>query len=141
MNIAILGSGNVGSALAGAMTRAGHTVSISASDPQHARDVASQTGAQAAASNQEAIQGAEVVVLAVPHQALDAVLDALGTALDGKVLVDATNRLNMQDMASAIDGTSAAEQIQRQVPGARVVKAFDYIFAARLADPLVDGTP
>jgi 8-hydroxy-5-deazaflavin:NADPH oxidoreductase len=55
MDIAIIGSGNVGKALGGSLTRAGHSVTLTASDPDNARAAASQTGAKAADSNQEAI--------------------------------------------------------------------------------------
>ena len=65
---------------------------------------------------------------------------ALGSKLDGKVIVDVTNRVDTQDPGSVLDGTSSAEQIQRRVPNARVVKAFNYAFASRMADPNVDET-
>jgi 8-hydroxy-5-deazaflavin:NADPH oxidoreductase len=80
-----------------------------------------------------------VVVLAVPYPAVDGVLVDVGDALAGKVLVDATNRVDPADPGSVLDGTSAAEQIQARVPAARVVKAFDTAFASRQADPVVDG--
>jgi 8-hydroxy-5-deazaflavin:NADPH oxidoreductase len=138
MEIAIIGSGNVGKALAGSLTRAGHTVTLSATSADHARAAAEQSGAQAAASNQAAVEAGEVVVLAVPFQALDEVLADVGGALAGKVLVDATNRVDPADPGSVLDGTSAAERIQARVPGARVVKAFNTAFASRQADPVVD---
>jgi NADPH-dependent F420 reductase len=139
MQIAIIGSGNVGKALAGSLTRAGHGVTLTASNPDNARAAAEQTGAQAADSNRQAIGAAEVVVLAVPYPAVDAVLDEAGDALAGKVLVDATNRVDPADPGSVLDGTSAAEQIQARVPAAKVVKAFNTALAARQADPVVDG--
>lgn len=70
MQIAIIGSGNVGKALAGSFVRAGHEVSLSASDPENARAAAQETGARAADSNTAAVEGADAVVLAVPHQAV-----------------------------------------------------------------------
>jgi NADPH-dependent F420 reductase len=139
MQLAIIGSGNVGKALAGSFTRAGHTVTLSASDPDNARAAAEQTGARAAESNQSAVKSAEVVVLAVPYPAVDAVLAEAGEALAGKVLIDTTNRVDPADPGSVLDGTSAAEQIQTRVPAAQVVKAFNTALAARQADPVVDG--
>jgi 8-hydroxy-5-deazaflavin:NADPH oxidoreductase len=139
MQIAIVGSGNVGKALASSFTRAGHSVTLTASNPDNARAAAAQTGAQAADSNQQAIGAGEVVVLAVQYPAVDAVLAEAGDALDGKVVIDTTNRVDPADPGSVLDGTSAAEQIQARVPGAKVVKAFNTALAARQADPVVDG--
>jgi predicted dinucleotide-binding enzyme len=141
MQIAIIGASTVGRALAGSTTRAGHTVTVSAARPEHAQSVAQQTGAQAAGSNRAAVAPAELVILAVPSPAVDRVLADLGDALAGKVLVDATNRVDPADPASVLDGTSAAEHIQARAPAARVVKAFNTAFAARQANPPVDGTP
>jgi 8-hydroxy-5-deazaflavin:NADPH oxidoreductase len=139
MEIAVLGSGNVGKALASSFIRAGHRVTLTASNPDNARAAASQTGAQAGDSNQQAAAGAEVVVLAVQYPIVDAVLAEAGDALNGKVLIDTTNRVDPADPGSVLDGTSAAEQIQARVPGAKVVKAFNTAFASRQADPVVDG--
>jgi 8-hydroxy-5-deazaflavin:NADPH oxidoreductase len=139
MQIAIIGSGNVGKALAGSFTRAGHDVTLTASNPDHARDAAAQSGGRAAESNQEAATAAELVVLAVHYPAVDGVVAELGDALAGKVVVDVTNRLDPADPGSTLDGTSAAEQIQARAPQARVVKAFNTAFASRQADPVVEG--
>jgi 8-hydroxy-5-deazaflavin:NADPH oxidoreductase len=139
MQIAIIGSGNVGRALAGSFTRAGHDVTLTASNPDHARDAAAQSGGRAAASNRDAAAAAELVVLAVHQPAVDGVLAELGDALAGKVVVDVTNRVDPANPGSTMDGTSAAEQIQARAPGARVVKAFNTAFASRQADPVVDG--
>jgi glycine/D-amino acid oxidase-like deaminating enzyme len=69
MKIAIIGAGNVGTALAHATATAGHVAVISAAHPEHAEATAAQTGATAASSNVEAVKGADVVVLAVPYAA------------------------------------------------------------------------
>lgn len=141
MKIAIIGAGNVGKALSGSFVRAGHDVTISSQHPDNARAAAAETGAKAAATSAEAVPNAEVVVLAVPYGALAEVVDELGDALTGKVVVDATNPLRPDYQGLAIEGTSAAEQVQARVKGAKVVKAFNTALAARQADPLVDGTP
>ena len=139
MNIAIIGAGNVGRALALSTVRAGHTVTISATDPSHAEAVAAATGARAVRSNSECIAPAEVVILAVPVTAASDIGDELGDALAGKVVVDVTNRPTPDPDSGR--STSAAEEIQALIPDAHVVKAFNTAFASRQADPEVDGQP
>jgi predicted dinucleotide-binding enzyme len=141
MKIAIIGAGNVGRALATSATQASHAVTISDRDAQEARAAAQGAGARAAGSIAEALRDAEAVVLAVPYAAIEAILGEAGGALDGKILIDVTNRMNVDNPPAAIDGTSNAEQIQAMAPSTRVVKAFNTAFAARQADPLVDGMP
>ena len=60
---------------------------------------------------------------AVPHGSVAQVVAELGGALDGKTVVDATNPLNDSCSDLTTSGTSAAEALQQQVPGAKVVKA------------------
>ena len=139
MNIAIIGAGNVGKALTGSAIRAGHSVTVSSKNGESARQLAEETGARAAASDREAAEAADVVILAVPYGAVDEVLGDVGAALAGKVLIDATNPIKADYSGLATDGTSGAEEIQAKAPGARVVKAFNPAFAARQADPKVAG--
>jgi predicted dinucleotide-binding enzyme len=139
MDIAIIGAGNVGRALASSITRAGHAVTISATNPAHARAVATATGAQPASSNREAMQGAQAVVLAIPTPALEQVLAEEGDALAGRIVIDATNRVDPTNPGKMIDGSSNAEYIQQRIPEARVVKAFNTALAARMDEPTIDG--
>ena len=139
MNIGIIGSGNVGKALAGAASKSGHAVKIAASDPDHAKAAAEATGARPAASAREVIAEADLVVLAVPATRVDEVLGTIGPELDGKVVVDVTNRVNRQEPGLVLDGSSMGEHVQQKVPKAKVVKAFNYAFASRMIDPQVDG--
>jgi predicted dinucleotide-binding enzyme len=136
MDIAIIGAGNVGTALAGAFARAGHHVTISATHPDHAAEVAQATGTGSAGTNQEAIAAGDVVILAVPGTAFDAILGEVGDKLAGKVVVDVSNRPT-PDPSGA--GTSIAEELQARIPNASVVKAFNTAFASRQADPTLDG--
>ncbi len=139
MKVAIIGSGNVGKALAGSAKKAGHSVTISSRHAENAQEAAKATNTQAAASNKDAVKGADLVILAVPTDKVDEVVESLATDLDGKVIVDVSNRFDMEDPGKTLDGTSVAERIQKRVPKARVVKAFNYAFASRLADPKVNG--
>jgi NADPH-dependent F420 reductase len=139
MEVAVIGAGRAGRGLANAFVGAGHSVTISARDPDHAQALAAETGARASADNKNAASAAELVVLAVPPDAIDDVLHDIGDDLDGKILIDVTNRLNFEDPATALDGSSNAEAIQARVPSARVVKAFNTTFAVHHAQPVVDG--
>jgi 8-hydroxy-5-deazaflavin:NADPH oxidoreductase len=141
MNIAIIGAGNVGKALAGAFAGAGHRVTLSAAHPDNAEAAAAETGAKAARSNAAAAAAGDIVVLAVPYGAAHAILDEVGDRLSGKILVDATNPLRPDYQGLATEGPSGAEEIQARAAGARVVKAFNSALAARQVDPVVDGAP
>jgi 8-hydroxy-5-deazaflavin:NADPH oxidoreductase len=141
MDVAIIGAGNVGKALAGSLARTGNSVTITAKDAEHAQAAADQTGARSAKSNQEAVEGAEAVILAVPNDAIGAVLDDLGDELGGKIVIDVTNRVNLDDPGSVLDGRSNAEHIQSRLPAAWVIKAFNTAFSVRQSDPVVDGMP
>jgi NADPH-dependent F420 reductase len=134
MDIGIIGAGNVGRALAKAGVRAGHTVVITSTSAEDAGHVAAQIGARAAASNADAVANADVIILAVPFDAVEGIAAELGSALDGKILIDVTNRFSPEQL----DGTSNAELIQGMLPGAQVVKAFNTLFAAHQADPIVE---
>jgi len=136
MRIAIIGAGNVGRALAASLTRAGHDVTITAAHPEHAREAATETGATAGSSNAEAARRAQVVVLAAPATSIGRIAGDMGSSLDGKVVIDVTNR-----PTPTADGvaTSIAEELQDQIPAARVVKAFNTAFASRQANAEVGG--
>lgn len=136
MDIAIIGAGNVGTALAGALARVGHQVTISARTQGHAAQVAQATGTGSASSNKDAIAGSDVVIFAVPGTSFGNLVNELGHDLDGKVIIDVSNRPT-PDASGA--GTSAAEELQAQLPDASVVKAFNTAFATRQSDPNVDG--
>ena len=141
MKLAIIGSGNVGKALAGTAVRAGHSVTITASHPDHAQEAGQATGALAATSNAEAVGSADIVILALPSAAASTLVSQLGGALEGKVVVDVTNRVNPADPGSVLDGDSVTEQLQVLVPRAKFVKAFNTIFASVMANPTGDGQP
>ena len=140
MKIAIIGSGKVGKALARSSVRAGHQVTLSATSADNAAEAAKATGAHAATSNVEAVKDADLVIVAVPYDKLGEVFRGLGSSVDGKVVVDATNHVNTQNPGEVLGTTSNAEEIQKRHSKVLVVKAFNYAFAARMAEPSVGGT-
>ena len=141
MRIAVIGSGNVGSGFARAAVQAGHEVVVTAAHPERARALADEIGARAAAGNAEAVEGAQVVVLAVPGSAAPSVAAEVAPAASGAVLVDASNPLNETFSDLAIEGTSGAEAVQRAAGDVPVVKAFNTIFASRYSAPTENGQP
>jgi 8-hydroxy-5-deazaflavin:NADPH oxidoreductase len=119
MRIGIIGAGTLGSALGERLGGAGHEIMFGGGDS--ALEVANRLGA-AVGSNSEAAGFSEVVVLAVPFAAIDAALDE--AAPRGRVLWSCVNALkgDLSGLAVGFD-TSAAEEVARRAPGARVVAA------------------
>jgi 8-hydroxy-5-deazaflavin:NADPH oxidoreductase len=125
MQIAIIGAGNVGKALATGWIAAGHHLTFGVRDPQP--PPADGPAGAAYASVGDAARRAEVVVLATPWPA---VRDALGAAgdLTGKVLIDCTNPLRADAAGLALDvgfTTSGGEQVASLAVGAAVFKTLN----------------
>ena len=140
MDIAIIGAGNVGRSLATAFVRAGHQVTIASREPEDAASVASATGATTASSNLDAASAASIIVLAVPFTSAPDIAAEIGEAITGKVVIDASNRMSFGPEGPAIDTvTSNAEELAALLPSARVVKAFNTLFASHQSDPIADG--
>jgi predicted dinucleotide-binding enzyme len=128
--IGIIGAGNMGRAFATRLAAAGHTVSITATDLAHAEEAAAKAGANARAVRRDAIaRDTDLLILAVPYTAAAVALRGAGD-LNGKTVVDISNPVTA-DYSGLVLGfsTSAAEEIQKVAPAAKVVKAFNTIFA------------
>ncbi len=136
MNIAIIGTGNVGGALGRRWAQGGHVVAFATRDPQSAKVQAllQAAGPNArAAGLREAVAGAEVVVLAMPWGVTEETIKAAGD-LAGKVIIDATNPLTAtMDLAVGFD-TSGGELVAGWARGGRVVKAFNMTDAGNMAN-------
>jgi 8-hydroxy-5-deazaflavin:NADPH oxidoreductase len=132
--IAVLGTGNIGATLAGKWTAAGHQVTLASRNPDAPalRDLAASIGARTA-THADAVRDAEVVVVALPGDAVAAMAAALGDAIDGNVVIDATNNLGPAEMNSIAT-------IVRHAPGAVCARAFNSLGGENLADPDFDGT-
>jgi predicted dinucleotide-binding enzyme len=137
MNIGIIGSGSVGGTLGKAWAKRGHTILFSYSrDLKKLERLAASAGPNArAGSPAEAVQFGDVILFAPPWPSVDHALKAAGP-LSGKILIDCTNPLK-PDLSDLEIGhtTSAAEEIAKKAPGARIVKAFNMIGAENMANP------
>jgi predicted dinucleotide-binding enzyme len=134
MKVTVIGAGNMGSAFARQLTRAGHQVSVTARDEAKARAVAAANPGAVALATAGSAAGADAIVLAVGYAYAVAALNAVG-GVTGKVVIDITNPLTADYMGLTVGhSSSAAEEIAKAVPGARVVKAFNTLFAKVLAD-------
>lgn len=140
MSIAIIGAGNVGMALGQALTRRGETVVFGVPEPQKYAAAVAALGERARLTGTaEAIAGADLVILAVPHAATAGIAQSVAD-WQGRVLVDATNPL-APGLAGLTLGTttSGAEVLAQQARGARVVKAFNSTGAENMADAAYAG--
>lgn len=140
MRVTVVGTGNMASGFAKALVKAGHRARLVGRNPGKTQALAAETGASAVAADEGA--DADIVILATPYAAAVAALRSLGD-LTGKVVVDITNPLTADYMGLTIGhSTSAAEEIAKAVPGARVVKGFNTLFAQVLAagPKLKDGS-
>ena len=134
MKIGILGAGNIGGNLGTLWAARGHEIVFGVRDPHSDKVQALLTkiGSNArAASVQEAASNGDLVVLAVHWPVAVPEVLAQTDGLSGKILVDCTNRMAPPAPGSA---ASAAEEIARLVPGAKVVKAFSTLGANNLAN-------
>ena len=133
MNISIIGTGNMAKGLATVFAQAGHSVVLANRDVTKAAAVAAEIGGSVSAAGiHDAAASGDVIVLAVPY---DAAADVIGAAdgLGDKIIVDITNPLTANYSGLTIGHTtSAAEEIQKRAPNARVVKAFNTVFASVL---------
>lgn len=142
MRIALIGTGDMGGALALAFSRK-HEVTVTGSHPgsESAQHVVRESGGRVReAPRDEAIAAADVVVLAVPWEAVD---DALkGGVPDGTVLLVVTVPYVEDGDALALGTTtSGAEYVAAKVSNACVVQAFNTVASATVAEPAAHGTP
>ena len=140
MKIAIIGTGAVGTALARSLVSAGHHVTITARDSEGIAVAATTTGAHPAPTPVAAVTDSELVFLAVPFGAGHDVAAEIAAVSNGKVVVDVTNPAKPDWSGPLFEGSSSgAEQFAAWLPQARVVKAFNTIFASNLPTGRIDG--
>ncbi|HEY4179360.1 MAG TPA: NADPH-dependent F420 reductase [Kofleriaceae bacterium] len=135
MTHSIIGTGHIGGALAAQFARKGIDVQIA--NRSGADSLARKLGPSVKAVSMSEALTAGIVVLAVPFGSVSDAVRGSG-AWNGRIVVDATNAIGSSP--SQLGGRLSTEVVAAAVPGARVVKAFNTLFAAVLAeDPVKDG--
>jgi predicted dinucleotide-binding enzyme len=135
LNVAVIGAGNVGGTLGRAFARAGHKVTFGVRDPADGRAeaVVADSGADVGRVA-DALFGAEVVVLALPGNMIEAFLRQHAAALESLLIVDAANRIGGPGPAHSRDAVLAA------VPTARYARAFNTVGWENFAEPRFGDT-
>jgi 8-hydroxy-5-deazaflavin:NADPH oxidoreductase len=123
--VSILGTGNMGSAIAGVVQNSSNTVQLLGSN-----------------DTDQPVTG-DIVVLAVPYPAMSQILAERSDQLAGKVVVDITNPLNFETFDSLVvpADSSATAEIAAALPNSKVLKAFNTNFAATLASGTIADQP
>jgi len=132
MRIAVIGTGKIGGTIGRAWSRSGHVVTFGSRHP--ASDDASGDTEAAVAGIPDALAGADVVLLAVPARSIGELLAGNAAAIDGKLVIDATNQIGGAE-------ANAARQVAAAAPAARYARAFNTLGWENFADPLFDGVP
>jgi 8-hydroxy-5-deazaflavin:NADPH oxidoreductase len=135
MRIAIVGTGNVGGAIARGLTGKGHDLVLGARDPAKAAALAAETGASTARPA-DSVRNADIVILALPWGVAEMAVRDLGN-LTGQTVVDCMNPIGRTEGAMGLTlghTTSGGEVVQGWLSGAHVVKTLNQVGAEIIAD-------
>ncbi len=137
------GTGEQGRGLALRFARAGHQVVIGSRSAERAQEIASDMGERVSgATNEDAAQAGDVVIVAVPWDGHRDLLESLAEPLAGKIVIDCVNPLGFDKQGAfslPVDEGSAAQQAASVLPQSRVVAAFHHISAVLLLDDSVES--
>ncbi len=137
MNVAILGAGRIGGTLGKKWATAGHNIRFGVRNPNkpEIQELIRNLKGRASATNiADAIAFGEVVVFAIPGSAMGETIAAHAAALDGKIVIDATNKM----------GTAVANSLptfMAQTPKAQVFRTFNNLGWENFEDPIFNGVP
>jgi NADPH-dependent F420 reductase len=142
MEITIIGTGNMARGIATRALAGGHSVTLLGTETAKAQALADELSGDVPAGQVGDPLAGDVIVLAVWYPAVDDVLGRYRGQLDGKIVVDITNPIDVDAFEPLeLEAGSAAQEIAAKAPGAKVVKAFNTTFAGTLAEGEVAGQP
>lgn len=140
MNVTIIGTGNMARGIGTRLVSGGHAVTLLGTERAKAEELATELGGGAQAGTVGDAVTDDVVVLALWYGVARDVAERYGAQLDGKVVVDISNPIDLETFEPIAPGAgSGAEEVAAAVPGARVVKAFNTTFSGTLASGGVAG--
>jgi 8-hydroxy-5-deazaflavin:NADPH oxidoreductase len=135
MRIAVVGAGWMGGSVGRAWVRSGHEVMFSSRHPQKLHATFDDLGSRALiGSVREAVEFAQVVLLTLPYAAIPALADELGSALGGKLVIDAANPSADHNSSFAVDAFARGVGVttQQLLHSAVVVRAFSCVDASEV---------
>ena len=130
LKIGIIGTGNIGGALATHWAKAGHELLISSRHPEELQDLAKSLGPKVRVGTpREAAQFGDVILLSVPYKATPDIGRDLASDIKGKILLDTGNPYPFRDGAMAEDARKRGTGVTSKefLPGVRLVRAFNAI--------------
>lgn len=137
MKITILGAGNIGLAAGTKWTQKGHEVVFGVRDPQSQKAWNALNIGAKVYTFQEALETAEVVLIALPFGVVDEVIKSIDIDWDNKIIIDATNPIS----SGTEPFESAAEAITAWTSNADVVKAFNTTGVTNMQNPIYHDKP
>lgn len=139
--ISIVGAGNVARGIATRALAAGYDIQILVRNEEQGKTLQGELGGSVTVAAIGSTVVGDLVALTVPFSAVPEVAAASG-GFAGKTLIDATNPLNAEFTGLATEpDTSGAETIAAFVPAAKVVKAFNTVFAGNVVAGEKNGQP
>ncbi|GAA2545453.1 hypothetical protein HD598_001229 [Neomicrococcus aestuarii] len=142
-DVTIIGAGNMARGISSRVVAADRSLEILNREAGKAQELATELGGAVNGAALEQKVSGKIVILALPFDASKEVVASLGSALDGKIVIDISNPVNFEtfDSLTVPAGTSAAEELAKLAPNATFVKAFNTTFAGNLASGKINGQP
>jgi predicted dinucleotide-binding enzyme len=136
LNIAVLGAGNIGGTIGRKWAQAGHQVTFGVNDPngKNAQELRSELGDSVKIGTlADVLSGnPDVVLLALPGTAVESTIAQYASQLDGRIIIDAANRMGAPTMNSF-------SALQQHTPQARIYRAFNIYGYENFANPEFNG--
>ena len=146
--VAVFGaSGNMGSAISKGIAKGPYRLLLISNDVDKLQNLQSDISKELPGADAEVIQTlidarwkADIFILAVPYEAEADIVDEIKDLAQEKIVISIANPIN-KDLSGLVTkpGTSAAEELQKLLPGSKVVKAFNTTFAADFTHTVIDG--